>query len=248
MMEFLTFQGIFMTARTLCLCSCALPSEMLSKLRERYHVIPLPPDVSLDEPVQSHPDMLCAVLDDAVFFPRKYAEAYPALLREIAAHTSRKLLFTDAPRSSRYPEDVGLNAAVLPGALLCRADSTAPELLRYAQAGGRKIISVRQGYAACSCIFCGSDVLTSDVGICRVLRAHGIACDHVSNRGILLPGYDVGFIGGCGGVHGSMFYLFGTHDSVAGSAEICNFADRHALTLSRLSPSPLTDYGGLKFL
>lgn len=242
-----------MTTQTTCLCPSVLPEKMLAKLREHCHVIPLPPDETLDEPVQCHPDMLCTVMDGTIFFPRTYAEAYPGTIDEITTRTAYKLILTDAPRSSLYPEDVSLNVTVLPTTIVCRTASTAPELLEFAEKSGRKIISVRQGYAGCSCITCGDAVLTSDTGIHRTLTQHGIDCTFVKNSGIHLPGYNVGFIGGCGGVHDSgtdnrTLYLFGSPDSVDGGTVIRDFAARYELTVLPLDKTLLTDYGGLKFL
>lgn len=242
-----------MTARTICLCSSELPPEMLLKLRGQYRVISLPPDKTLATPVQCHPDMICAVIDNTVFFPRTYAEAYPGVIDEIAVCTGLDIILTDGPRSPRYPEDVSLNVTVLPGAVVCRIASAAPELLGYAEKSGRKIIPVKQGYAGCSCIVSGNAVLTSDAGMHRTLTHYGIDCAFVQNSGIHLPGYNVGFIGGCGGVHDSgtgsrSLYLTGSPDSVVGGTSIRDFAARHDLTLLPLAETALTDYGGLKFL
>ena len=67
-------------SKTICLCSSALPEKITKRLGEEFDLIPLPPDRTVDEPVQHHPDMICAVVDKTVFFHRTYAEAYPDLL------------------------------------------------------------------------------------------------------------------------------------------------------------------------
>lgn len=237
-----------MNHRKICLCSSALPREMTESLSERYHIIPLPPDELLDKPVQTHPDMLCTVMDDCIFFPKAYAEAHSAVIHEIVNLSGMNLILTDAPRSSRYPEDVGLNVTVLPDAILCRKQSTAPEILASAERTGRTILSVRQGYAGCSCIHAGNAVLTSDMGIHKTLVKHGMDSTFIENRGILLPGYDVGFIGGCGGADDGTLFLFGSPDSIAEAEVIRDFAAKHNLTVFSLSENNLTDYGGLKIL
>ena len=221
---------------------------MQKKLAEYYHVIPLVPDETLDSPLQCHPDMLCAHLDDTLFFPRGYAEAHPKLIEEIVGRTGLKAVLTDCARSSRYPEDVALNAAVLPDALLCRRSSAAPELLRMAEMSGRRILHVRQGYAACSCILSGTSVLTSDKGIYAALTQSGSDCTYVPNDGIRLPGYDIGLIGGCGGADSGILWLFGSPDTLPCGTVIRRFADHCALTVYPLGEDVLTDYGGLKFL
>lgn len=241
--------GLFMLeSKNICLCSSALPEKIANRLGEEFTLIPLPPDRTVDEPVQHHPDMICAAVEKTVFFHRSYAESHPELMAEIAEKSGCRIVLTDSPRSKNYPEDIALNAAVLPSALVCLAPHTAPELLREAENTGRRVISVKQGYAACSSLVCTEAVLTSDRSIHRALTECGIDCSYISSDGIALPGYGCGFIGGSGGIFGEKLYLFGSDQTLTDRTALRSFADSHCLEIVCLSDDALTDYGGMKFL
>lgn len=234
----------------LCLCSCALPEEMREKLSEEFRVIPLPPDESLAEPVRSHPDMICAVMDDKIFFPAGYAQKNRELIDEIADLSGYSVVLSDAPRGEKYPADTGLNAAIGRDFIVCREKSTAPELIEAARSSGRRIIDVNQGYAGCSCIVAGDAVLTSDRGIFSAIAKLSEEADvqFMDNSGIILPGYDVGLIGGCGGYFGGKLYFFGNIMPLLESCAIYDFAARHSIEIRMLGTSTVTDYGGMKVL
>ena len=233
--------------KNICFISCAVPQAMQEELARDFFVVPLPPDPSLDSPVASHPDMILSVIGENIIIPRAYFEANRALFDQAAA-LGYQITLSDAPRSPKYPEDVGLNAAVGEDYIICRADSTAPELLECAKLAGKKVIDVKQGYAGCSCIVTDKAVLTSDIGIHRSLTEHSIASTYVDKDGISLPGYDVGFIGGSGGFFGGTLYFFGSLDSVPCGADAKNFAEQHGYKVCELSETKLTDYGGMKIL
>ncbi len=233
---------------SICLCSSLLPREGIKRLEEEFDVIPLPPDENLASPVRCHPDMLCAVMDGVLYFHESYLARYPALAQVLCQQKGLILKAAEGPRAPLYPEDVALNALVLPGALVCLPAHTSPHLLTDAEGSGRKILKVKQGYAACSSLATPNGVLTSDPGIHRTLTTVGIRCTLMKSEGIRLPGYDIGFIGGCGGIYGSTLYLFGQADSVPDGEKIYAFAKEQGLTLCPLWNGPLTDYGGLKFV
>jgi len=235
-------------SKPVCLCSSSLPEEMLGSLEKDFRVIPLPPDSTVDAPVSCHPDMICSVMDSTVFFHRSYAEAYPSVISEIQIAGGYRTVLTSEKREKAYPLDISLNAAVLPDTIVCRAEYTSPDIIRAASESGRKVVSVRQGYSACSSLVCGRSVLTTDRGIHRSLISEGFDCTYIQNSGISLPGYDCGFIGGCGGIYERSLYLFGCEDCLDDRDTLRQFAEKNGLAIVNLGNAPLTDYGGLKFL
>ena len=70
-------------------------------------------------------------------------------------------------------------------------------------------------------------MLTSDAGIHKTLIERGIESFYVDKSGISLPGYDVGFIGGCGGYYDGTLYFFGRLDSVECGRDVRRFAKIH---------------------
>lgn len=232
----------------ICLVSCEMPKEMQDYLSREYCVISLPADPLLDSPVASHPDMILSVIGRNLILPRSYVDANRELINQILAESGYSVILSDAPRSKRYPADVGMNVAVGKDYIICRADSTATEVFEVAKAAGKDIISVKQGYAGCSCIVTDAAVLTSDAGIHKTLIERGLESFYVDKSGISLPGYDVGFIGGCGGYHDGTLYFFGSLNSIACGNSVKEFAKSHGYKIRELSGDKLTDYGGMKIL
>lgn len=143
----------------------------------------------LEPPVDSHPDMsfchlggcfgVCA--DDA----KELGDELTAL--------GFVLSFYERP-GSRYPDDVGLNALVLGGRIVCN-----PKTVFAPLTDGREIVAVKQGYAKCSvCPVDEHSIMTDDPSIAAA-AANELDVLLVSKGSVRLKGFDCGFIGGCSG-------------------------------------------------
>lgn len=231
----------------ICVISQNVPAYMIHKLERHFDVVKLPPDTSIAPPVSSHPDMLLSLIGSRLIFPKSYYSDYPSVIDKIISECGFDPIPSDAVRSAEYPFDVSLNATVVDNFVICRESSSAHELLSAARELGYPIVNVRQGYAGCSCIVAGDVLITSDNGIATASEKLGIESLYVSNKGISLPEYDVGFIGGCGGFYNGTLYFLGNIDSVECSDTIRKFASEKGITIVCLSDSQLTDYGGIKF-
>ncbi len=228
----------------LAVISETVPRHMADKLAERFDILRLPPDRTIAPPVSSHPDMIISQIGETFIIPQSYYEAYPYITEQISDCSGLSLTRSCAPRSAGYPLDVSLNAAVGDDLVICRKDTCAPEILSAAGSLGYRIVNVKQGYAGCSCIVTPAGVITSDKGIFSAMCGNSV---YVPNNGILLPGYDIGFIGGCGGFCDGVLYFFGDIMSAAAGETVTEFARHHGYEVVPLSPDPLTDYGGIKF-
>lgn len=234
--------------RHICIISSEMPREIRDSLSRDFDVFALPSDPLLDTPVRSHPDMILCVIGNKLILSRAYYEAHHQMIDCITETCGYDLTMSDMPRSSVYPHDVGMNVAVGNGFIICRTESTAPEIIEAAKKAGLEIIPVKQGYAGCSCIVTDKAVLTSDIGIHRALTERGIDSFYADKSGIALPGYDVGFIGGCGGYSDGVLYFCGSLDSVACGTDVHRFAKEYGYEVQELAIGRLTDYGGVKFL
>lgn len=233
--------------KPICLVSENLWDDAKVALESGFCVFSLPSDREIAPPVSAHPDMLLCKIGDRLILPRSYYEANKALINQIAELADCRIVLSSAERGSIYPKDVGMNVAVGKNFIICRTESTAAEIIDAANELGIKIIPVKQGYAGCSCIVCENAVLTSDIGIHRTLTSEGIDSTYVDKSGISLPGYDVGFIGGCGGFYNGVLYFFGSLDSVRCGSKVREFAKSHGFKVRELADGKLTDYGGVKF-
>ena len=245
-------------SKPLAAVSSAVPEKEIGKLSRYADVLLLPPDPALPEPVASHPDMILCEVAGTLFLPRGYAEAYPALLRELTEKSGKPVVLSDAPRSSVYPEDAGCNAFVWEREegeplLIGRLDILFPEIPRRAEEAGIRAVHVRQGYAACSCLPLPSLLLTSDWGIMRALKPVTDAVCWVPAEGILLPGYNEGFLGGASGVltgeEGTEVFFFGDPSSMEYAETLSRMLDASGADFHLLAEDhPLTDRGGIRFI
>lgn len=233
--------------KPICLVSENLWTEAKNVLSSEFNVFSLPADTTIAPPVSSHPDMLICKIGDRIILPQSYYEANKTFINQIAESADCKIVLSAAARGSIYPTDVGMNVAVGDEFIICRPKSTAPEILEIAKEIGLDIIPIKQGYAGCSCIVCKNVVLTSDIGIHSVLTERGIDSTYVDKSGISLPGYDVGFIGGCGGFYNGVLYFFGSPLSARCGSEVRKFAKTHGFEVRELTKEKMTDYGGMKF-
>lgn len=231
----------------ICVISQTVPDKITRELERRFDVIKLPPDSTIGYPISSHPDMILSQIGNRLLFPQSYYKNYPSVIEKIVSSCGLDPVASDEARSAEYPFDVSLNAAVGDYFIICRQQSASPKLISAARELGYRIVNVRQGYAGCSCIISENTVITSDKGISEAIGKLGLKSLYVSNCGIVLPGYDVGFIGGSGGFFDGTLYFLGNIDSVECGKAIRDFADARGYNVVCLSDDPLTDHGGIKF-
>ncbi|MBQ8511458.1 MAG: hypothetical protein IJ497_02485 [Clostridia bacterium] len=230
-----------------CVCSSLIPKEAEVTLAQRYRVVKLPPDSTLDTPIQCHPDSIFAVIGDELIVPRQYYTAHPDVMAEIASLGGFRLTLSDAPRGSVYPSDCGMNAAVGRDFLICHPNAAAPELLDAAGRAGLRIVPVRQGYAGCSCLVTDAAVLTFDAGIARTLEKTGIPSLLLTPGGVELPGYACGFFGGACGFHDGVISVCGDVSSLPCRNALEDFARSCGYVIRSLASGPVTDVGGIRF-
>lgn len=203
----------------------------------------VPPSTALDQPVASHPDMLLHPLGENKLIYAHDSQPLRDTLRELGfllmkpAHVLEK----------NYPKDVGLNALSLGNYLFGKDTALDPVLLQSWTERGKELISVRQGYAKCSC--CAVDqthVICSDTGIAKAMEKVGISVLVVETKGILLEGYSCGFIGGCAGKLAPDEICFtGSLSCHPQGEEIKAFLKGCGVLWRELTSGPLLDVGSL---
>ena len=230
--------------KPLCLISCRVPDGIAGELSRRFEAALLPPDQTLAPPVASHADMLLFRIGDTVFIHEKYVASFGGIVRKIEKR-GLTVITASGPRGEEYPLDVGLNCAALGGAVLCKKDAAAPEILAFCEERGVPVVSVRQGYAACSTLVFGNSAVTADLSVAAAAESLGAEVLRIMPGHIALPGYDAGFIGGASGVWGDEIFFFGDVDTHPDGGKIRDFAEERGMKCVSLGDGPLTDLGGM---
>ena len=209
-------------------------------------VIALKPYDLLDAPVGTHADMLICKIEDTVFTFKDYYYNNVELFLKIKEKC--KVVLVEGCKRE-YPHDVKLNVLLVGKNLFGRLDSVAKEVLECAKENGYKLINVKQGYAACSCLVVNENaVITSDIGIYSALLKESIKALLVSTESITLSGYSCGFIGGSGGVFDNVLYIFGDIKSHIDCDRITHFLKSENCTVFSILGGGVYDFGGIKFL
>ena len=218
--------------------------------REGFLVVTLPACERLPVATASHPDMLLMRLGDISFTEALYRRENAAVFDKLKALLPEmKICSVEHPLGDRYPTDCRLNALLMGDKLFIKSDTASPEISEKAAELGIKIISVKQGYPACTVLALGeSHAITSDRGMAAALRAEGIEVLLIDNGGILLPPYEYGFIGGAAGVYGKKVYFLGDISTHKCSSEICSFCRAAGYEPISLADGPLRDLGRIIFI
>ena len=203
-----------------------------------YEPIILPSFHKLQKGVSSHADMLCFKLYETLLVHSEYYN----LNRQIFDSLNVKIQTTDEYIAEDYPNDVLFNAVLTSeNVLYARSDSVS----KYIKDACSKIVSVKQGYTACStCKVSDNAFITTDEGLYKTYKNNGIDCLLVGKKDIELKGYDCGFIGGASLVIDDLVCFFGDVSKHGDCKKIVDFISKHGKETISLSGEKMTDVGG----
>lgn len=153
---------------------------------------------------------------------------------------------------SNYPGNIIYNAVCTGKYFIHNLRYTSPALLEHVKSIYTDIITVnvRQGYTRCSCLpVDDASFITSDCGIARSLSDRDAEVLLISPGHISLPGFDYGFIGGCGGqmmTAGRRKLVFnGNLSSHPDFKKIAAFVEDRDIDVVYFEDYPLEDIGSL---
>lgn len=235
--------------------TAVVDSRITDKMRRSltlcgFSIIELPQFSPLGEATRSHPDTLLCKLGDSIVSSAEYLEAAPFVFTDIRdAAPNMKIVLTGDTLGKKYPEDCAYNALVIGERIFCRTESISESILELAAAQHKKVISVNQGYAACTTLALGENAaLTADKGMSRAMRAEGVRVYEIEEGGIALPPHKHGFIGGACGVFRDKVYFFGDYTKHPSRAVLEYALAGEGFTPVTLSDEDLIDLGGILFL
>ena len=221
-------------------------AEQLSRLG--YGLVSLPKFSSLQDPVSAHPDMLLFFAGSTLLCHEDYLTVAKNELSELA-ECGYDVITSSEHIAEAYPHDVLFNALRIGKRIYCRADSVSNLILDFAKRHGYEVRGVKQGYSKCSvCTIGERAAITADPSLCRAMREDGMEVLLISSGGIVLDGYDTGFIGGCSGEDGDRIYFSGNIFLHPDGKRIDDFCKAHGKTAVSLSDEPLVDIGTMFFI
>lgn len=170
-------------------CYAARLSPALESFGVR--VIPCPRNPYVDARLSYHSDLSVYHVGGKCFYLARHLRD-SELAKELE-HLGASVRFSKARQGGEYPLDASLCALPLGDAVYHNA-KICDELIVQSTS---RFENIKQGYAKCAVCPVSSDAaITADKGVARVLEKNGVRVLQVLPGGIMLDGFDEGFIGG----------------------------------------------------
>ena len=170
-------------------CYAARLSPALESFGVR--VIPCPINPYVDARLSYHSDLSVYHVGGKCFYLARHLRE-SELAKELE-HLGASVRFSKARQGGEYPLDASLCALPLGDAVYHNA-KICDELIVQSTS---RFENIKQGYAKCAVCPVSSDAaITADKGVARVLEKNGVRVLKVLPGGIVLDGFDEGFIGG----------------------------------------------------
>lgn len=211
-------------------------------------VLFLPPYDALATPVSAHADMLLFVLESKILCYDEYYKENKSIFDKIEAQGYEPVRIKEKC-SATYPNDIALNALKIGDKILCNERYTSKELLSIAKEYGYKIISVKQGYTACSTLVLNDNsAITADPSVQIALENEGVSVLKIGEGDITLQGYSYGFIGGASFVFEGTVYFFGDILTHKDGKKITEFIKGQNMEVFSIFDGGVCDFGGGKVI
>ena len=235
--------------RLFAIVDCRIPTEMERRLNILgFDVITLPAHPRLGASVCSHTDMLVARVGREYISPAEYCEVAPHVFTDLSlllGGTGYSVTLSADELGTDYPEDCKMNVLTVGNYLFAR-ETASPYILNKARECGMTILTVKQGYPACTVLPLGEGrAITADRGMANAMREVGIEVTEIENGDISLPPHEYGFIGGCAGVYGGAVYFLGDPRTHRDFERIKAACDEAGLRIIPLGDGGLIDLGGI---
>lgn len=207
-------------------------------------VVLVPADDRFDPRISSHPDLVLAILDNILVIDE---HAHRSIFQQL--EDLRVPYVTTSPElAALYPLDVAYNAVITRDYFLHKLEATNPLLLLHSRRSGKNLIPVKQGYTKCSTVVVNDTTLiTSDRGIYHAAK-NDMNLLLVEPGHVLLPGFDLGFLGGTSGLLEDTVIFHGDLSKHPDFLRIKDFLDEAGKELHYFEEFPLTDIGSILVL
>jgi len=191
--------------------------------------------------IAGHPDIfLCQVNEQLVLAPNMPKVSWERLSKTSVSYVNGKL-----PIGKKYPQTAPYNAVVSDKYIIHNQNITDLKIKELTV--GKEFIHVNQAYTRCNLIPLKNDrFITSDREIEKVLIRKGFEVLYVNPKGIILPEFENGFIGGTCGIFENKIFFTGSLNHFYEGNRIQKFVSDYEII--ELYNGPLYDGGSLIFI
>lgn len=223
----------------------ATKEELNNLYRLNMNPISIPKSKNVYEAIDGHTDIQLNLLKNDSQYKVIIQKNMPDQFKKILKENHIEYIVSKRALSNTYPGDVILNSLVLDKFFIHNLKYTDENLLKSQKS--KKLINVPQGYTKCSILPVNDTALiTSDIGIYKILIKHNFDILLLPPGDILLPSLNYGFIGGVGGmISKDKMAFFGDLDSYKWGNEIKKFLYKYDISPIYLRKGKLIDRGSL---
>lgn len=223
----------------------ATKEELNNLHRLNVNPISIPKSKNVYEAIDGHTDIQLNLLKNNSQYKVIIQKDMPDQFIKILKENHIEYIVSKRALSNTYPGDVILNSLVLDNFFIHNLKYTDENLLKSQKS--KKLINVPQGYTKCSILPVNdSALITTDIGIYKILIKHNFDILLLPPGDILLPSLNYGFIGGVGGmISKDKMAFFGDLDSYKWGNEIKNFLYKYDISPIYLRKGKLIDRGSL---
>ncbi|WP_195990097.1 DUF6873 family GME fold protein [Clostridium sp. D53t1_180928_C8] len=217
-------------------------TEINSLKKLNFDVIKIPKDNNLYKAIDGHTDIQVNIIDTNTIIINKNIDL---TFKELLKTKNIKFIESCSTLSSKYPNNIPLNAYITDNYLIHNLKFTDKKILEFCK--NKKIINVKQGYTKCSILpLREKAIITNDNGIYNTLKNEDFDILLLPFGDIELSGLNYGFIGGVGGMISSeCMAFFGSLDNYAYGQEVKNFLYKYDIKPIYLNNTKLIDRGSL---
>ncbi|MEE0867100.1 MAG: hypothetical protein UIL37_02215 [Clostridia bacterium] len=162
---------------------------------ENATVITPPPIASLPYSMRRHADLgICIISEKTAVCPPDTCAYY----NNVLSRYGYRIIEGKKSIGSNYPKDCAYNVGIVGKRCFMKKSACDSILLEELIKAGMEIVNVNQGYSKCSlCALDENTIITADESIKKAAEGLGMKVFFTSNKGIVLEGFQNGFIGGC---------------------------------------------------
>lgn len=217
-------------------------NEINSLKKLNYDVIKIPKDNNLYEAINGHTDIQLNIINKHTLIVNKNINLS---FKELLKTKNINFIESDSTLSSKYPNNISLNAYITDNYLVHNLKFTDKKILEYCK--NKKIINVNQGYTKCSILpLREKAIITNDTGIYNTLKNENFDILLLPFGDIELSGFNYGFIGGVGGmISSNSMAFFGSLDNYSFGNEVKKFLYKYDIKPIYLNNTKLIDRGSL---
>lgn len=161
--------------------------------------------IDIDQRIADHPDLQIHPVTKKLFVASK--DTYDYYRNKLISY-GIEVIEGENEVGSEYPFDCRYNVARVSDKFIYNERSIDEKLLQSLNDFNLHGINQKQGYAKCMCICFEDFIITNDKGIYNSLHDYDLEKYLISNDGILLDGFDIGFLGGSCGIIDKKKILF----------------------------------------